>query len=82
MEYLDKYNIQSFDDIENKIEMLRSEIKSKNIELKRNKEEFDKIIQTTEKAQDYIRLYEVYEYAKTYKEMDEKYIMPKEVEIF
>ncbi len=82
LEYLDKYNIQSFDDIENKIEMLRSEIKSKNIELKRNKEEFDKIIQTTEKAQDYIRLYEVYEYAKTYKEMDEKYIMPKEVEIF
>lgn len=82
LEYLDKYNIRSFDDIENKIEMLRSEIKSKNIELKRNKEEFDKIIQTTEKAQDYIRLYKVYEYAKTYKEMDEKYIMPKEVEIF
>ena len=82
LEYLDKYNIRSFDDIENKIEMLRSEIKSKNIELKRNKEEFDKIIQTTEKAQDYIRLYKVYEYAKTYKEMDEKYMMPKEVEIF
>ena len=82
LEYLDKYNIRSFDDIENKIEILRSEIKSKNIELKRNKEEYDKIIQTTEKAQDYIRLCKVYEYAKTYKEMDEKYIMPKEVEIF
>ena len=82
LEYLDKYNIRSFDDIENKIEMLRSEIKSKNIELKRNKEKFDKIIQTTEKAQDYIRLYKVYEYAKTYKDIDEKYIMPKEVEIF
>ena len=82
LEYLDKYNIRSFDDIENKIEILRSEIKSKNIELKRNKEEFDKIIQTTEKAQDYIRLCKVYEYAKTYKEMDEKYMMPKEVEIF
>ena len=82
LEYLDKYNIQSFDDIENKIEILRSQIKSKNIELKRNKEEFDKIIQITEKAQDYIRLYKVYEYAKTYKDIDEKYIMPKEVEIF
>lgn len=82
LEYLDKYNIRSFDDIENKIEILRSEIKSKNIELKRNKEEFDKIIQITEKAQDYIRLCKVYEYAKTYKEIDEKYIMPKEVEIF
>lgn len=82
MEYLDKYNIRSFNDIENKIEILRSKIKSKNAELKRNEEKFDKIIQTTEKAQDYIRLYKVYEYAKTYKEIDEKYIMPKEVEIF
>lgn len=82
LEYLDKYNIRSFDDIENKIEILRSKVKSKNAELKRNKEKFDKIIQTTEKAQDYIRLYTVYEYAKTYKNIDEKYIMPKEVEIF
>lgn len=82
LEYLDKYNIRSFDDIEKKIEILRSKIKSKNAELKRNKEKFDKIIQTTEKAQDYIRLYTVYEYANTYKDIDEKYIMPKEVEIF
>ena len=36
----------------------------------------------TEKAQDYIRLYKVYEYALSYKEQDPKYIMPKEVEIF
>lgn len=82
LEYLNKYNIHSFDDIENKIASIRSQIKSKNIELKKNKEKIDKILQITEKAQDYIRLYQVYQYALSYKEMDEKYVMPKEVKIF
>ena len=41
LEYLDKYNIRSFDDIEKQIEFKRSEIKSKNITLKKNKEEYD-----------------------------------------
>lgn len=82
LEYLDKYNIHSFDDIENKITNIRNQIKSKNIELKKNKEKFDKILENTEKAQDYIRLFQVYEYALSYKEMDEKYVMPKEAKIF
>ncbi len=82
LEYLEKYNIHSFDDIENKINYFRRFIKDINIELKRNKEEYEEIINKTEKAQDYIRLHEVYEYALSYKEIDEKYIMPKEVEIF
>lgn len=82
LEYLDKYNIRSFDDIEKQIEFKRSEIKSKNITLKKNKKEYNAILEKTEKAQDYIRLYKVYEYAKSYKEQDPKYIMPKEVEIF
>lgn len=82
LEYLEKYNIHSFDDIENKINFYRSLIKSYNVDLKENKEEYEKIINQTEKAQDYIRLYEVYEYAMSYKEIDDKYVMPKEVEIF
>ena len=82
LEYLDKYNIRSFDDIEKQIEFKRSEIKSKNITLKKNKEEYDAILEKTEKAQDYIRFYKVYEYAKSYQEQDPKYVMPKEVEIF
>ena len=82
LEYLDKYNIRSFDDIEKQIEFKRSEIKSKNITLKKNKEEYDAILEKTEKAQDYIRLYKVYEYAKSYQEQNPKYVMPKEVEIF
>ena len=82
LEYLDKYNIHSFDDIEKQIELKRKEIKSKNITLKKNKKEYDAILEKTEKAQDYIRLYKVYEYAKSYKEQDPKYLMPKEVEIF
>lgn len=82
LEYLDKYNIKSFDDIERQIELKRSQIKSQNIFLKKNKEKYKKIIEKTEKAQDYIRLYKVYEYARSYKEQDPKYVMPKEVEIF
>lgn len=82
LEYLDKYNIKSFDDMEKQIELKRSQIKSKNVILKKNKKEYEKIIETTEKAQDYIKLHKVYEYAKSYQEQDPKYIMPKEVEIF
>lgn len=82
LEYLDKYNIKSFDDIEKQIEFKRSEIKSKNITLKKNKKKYDAILERTEKAQDYIRLYKVYEYARSYQEQDPKYVMPKEVEIF
>lgn len=82
LEYLDKYNIRSFDDIEKQIEFKRSEIKSKNITLKKNKKKYDAILERTEKAQDYIRLYKVYEYARSYQEQDPKYVMPKEVEIF
>lgn len=82
LEYLDKYNINSFDDIESQVELKRSQIKSKNVEIKKQKERYDKILKITEKAQDYIRLSKVYEYAMSYKQMDSKYVLPKEAEIF
>lgn len=82
LEYLDKYNINSFDDIEMQIELKRSQIKSKNIDFKEHKNEYDAILEETEKAQDYIRLYKVYEYALDYKKIDAKYIFPSEVQIF
>ena len=82
LEYLDKYNINSFDDIEIQIELKRSQIKSKNIDFKEHKKEYDAILEETEKAQDYIRLYKVYEYALDYKKIDAKYIFPPEVQIF
>lgn len=82
LEYLDKYNIRDFDDIETQILIKRNEIKSKNVEMKKNKEKFDEVLKTTEMANDYIRLKIVYEYAMSYKEQDKDYILPKEVEIF
>lgn len=82
LEYLDKFNIQSFDDIELRIETKRNEIKAKNVEMKKNKEEYNKIVLMTEKAQDYIKLYKVYEYAMYYKKQDLNYVLPKEVDIF
>lgn len=82
LEYLDKYNIHSFEDIENEIAKKRNQIKSKNVDIKKQQERFNKILKQTEMANDYIKLNKVYEYAISYKEMDKDYIMPKEVEIF
>ena len=82
LEYISKYNIKSFDDIEMQIELKRSQIKSKNKELKKMKNDYKEILEITEKAQDYINLYKVYEYAVSYKEQDPDYIFPEEVEIF
>lgn len=82
LEYLDMYNITSFDDIDTNIENIRLEIKNRNKEMKKNKDDINKIIELTEKAQDYIKLYKTYEYAMYYKSLDENYIMPTEVEIF
>ena len=82
LEYLDKYNIKSFNDIENQIENKRLQIKSLNKDLKKNKDKFNEIIERTEKAQDYIKLYKDYQYAMSYKEIDEDYVLPAEVELF
>ena len=82
LEYLDKYNIRDFNDIETEISIKRGQIKDKNIEVKKNQEKFNKILKTTEMANDYIRLYELYEYAISYKEIDEDYVFPPEVDIF
>lgn len=82
LEYLDKHNIRDFNDIEREISIKRGQIKDKNIEMKKNQDKFNKILKTTEMANDYIRLYELYEYAMSYKEIDEDYVLPPEVDIF
>ena len=82
LEYLDKYNIRDFDDIESQIALKRNQIKSKNIKMKKNQEKFEKVLKTTEMANDYIRLHTVYEYAMSYKKQDKDYVLPKEAEIF
>lgn len=82
LEYLEKYNIRNFNDIEREIEIKRSQIKSKNVQMKKDQDKFNKILKVTEMANDYIRLHTVYEYAMSYKEVDKDYILPKEAEIF
>lgn len=82
LEYISKYNIKSFDDIEMQIELKRSQIKSKNKELKKIKNDYKEILEITEKAQDYLILSKIYEYAMSYKEQDPDYILPKDVDIF
>jgi len=82
LEYISKYNIKSFDDIEMQIELKRSQIKSKNKELKKIKNDYKEILEITEKAQDYLILSKIYEYAMSYKEQDPDYILPKDIDIF
>lgn len=82
LEYLNKYNIKSFEDIEKQIQLKRNELKLINGKLKKKQKQYDEIIEQTEKAQDYIQLYKIYEYAMSYKEIDKNYILPPEVEIF
>lgn len=82
LEYLDKYNIRNFNDIEKEIAVKRIQIKNKNIKMKKNQDRYNKIIKITEMAKDYIKLYKVYKYAMSYKEIDTNYILPTEVEIF
>lgn len=82
LEYLDKYNIRNFNDIETQIEIKRNQIKGTNVKMKKNKDKFNKILKITEMANDYIRLYNVYEYAMSYKKIDPHYVFPPEVDIF
>ena len=82
LEYLEKYNITSFNDLDFEIELKRAEIKDKNLLLKKDEQKYNKVLEINEKAQDYIRLYEIYEYTMSYSEIDPKYKLPTEVEIF
>ena len=82
LEYLDKYNIRNFNDIEREIDFKRGQIKFNNTQMKKKQEKFNKILKITEMANDYIRLFEVYEYAMSYKKIDKNYILPPEVDIF
>ena len=82
LEYLEKYNITSFKDLDFEIELKRAEIKDKNLLLKKDEQKYNKVLEINEKAQDYIRLFEIYEYAMSYSKIDPKYKLPTEVEIF
>ena len=82
LEFLDKHNINSFESLENEIEKVREKIKEQNVWLKENKKKDGNIIEKTEKAQDYIRLKKIYDYATSYKKIDKNYKMPTEVTIF
>ena len=42
LEYLDKYNIRSFNDVDCEIQSMRNQIKSRNIALKNSKHQYKK----------------------------------------
>ena len=82
LEHLNDYNIRSFEDLENTIKDKREGLKQKNIELKEMKGKNNDVIETTNKAQDYIQLKKVYDYAIYYKQQDPEYMLPGETMVF
>lgn len=82
LEMMDKLNINSYSDLNHRIEYLRREIKASNSEIQKIKIENKEVLTNAEKAQDFIRLYKVKEYAEYYQSIDKDYKLPTEVEIF
>lgn len=82
LEMINKLNINSYGDLNNQIEHLRREIKSVNSDIQKLKNENKDVLTNAEKAQDFIRLYKVKEYAEYYQSIDKDYKLPTEVEIF
>ena len=82
LEFLDQHKISSFNDLENEIRIVRGKIKELNIWLKKNKRQYKEIIENTEKCQDYIKLRKVYDYAMSYKKINDSYKIPIEVNVF
>lgn len=82
LDTLSKHNIYSYKDLSNNVEELRTKIRNKNSELFKYRNENKDIIQNAEKAQDFIRLFKINEYAKYYQSIDKNYKLPSEVIVF
>ena len=82
LDMLSDNNINSYDDLTSKIEELRRKIRGKNSALFKLKNENKDVLQRAEKAQDFIRLYKVFEYSNYYKSIDKNYQLPPEAEVF
>lgn len=75
-------DINSYEELSSNIEQLRREIKGVNTEIQKIKNENKDILKSAEKAQDYIRLYKIKEYADYYKSIDKDYELPVEAKVF
>ncbi len=82
LDTLTKEKIFSFDDLENKIKNCRRQIKILNFEKRKYEKENQDLLDRISKAQDFISLKREYDYAMYYKSIDEKYEIPKEIEMF
>lgn len=82
LDLLQQENINSYDDMELKIQQYRQQLHSSNIKIKKyekqNKESFEKIQQ----AQLFLQLKKDYDYAQSYKEIDANYKMPEQIKLF
>lgn len=82
LDTMKKYHISSYKDLNLCVEEFRNEIRNKNSELFKYKNENKDIIQRAEKAQDFIRLFKINEYASYYKSIDKNYKLPSEAIVF
>lgn len=93
LELLNSYNINSFDELTLKIEDLRGEVLNKNHELYKLKKKHKSVLNDADKAQDFIHLKKIADYANYYKEIDndfsikktnntDAFVVPDEVRVF
>lgn len=82
LDTMKRYHISSYKDLNLCVEEFRNEIRNKNLELFKYKNENKDIIQRAEKAQDFIRLFKINEYASYYKSIDKNYKLPSEAIVF
>ena len=82
LELLDKENINSYDDLENKLRNYRHQQKQKNIEIKILEKKNANVVESVEKAQTFILLHKDYEYAQFYSKQDKNYQMPDFVSVY
>lgn len=82
LDLLKRENINSYDDLENKIRFCRNKIHNANIKIRKFERENKDIVEMIDKAQTFLSMKKEYDYAMYYKSIDEDYPLPEELKIF
>lgn len=79
LDILNEENINSFDDLQDRIEYYNNEIHSLNKKVRKLEKTYNGVMEKIEKAQDYIFLSKEYRYCEYYKSIDPDYKLPDEM---
>ena len=82
LDVLQAENINSFDDLQNKIEGYNEQIYEANKEIKKIEKQNKSLLERIEKAQEFIFLTKEYKYVEYYKSLDSSYTIPEEMKYY